>query len=164
MLRLPLIAVTSAAISFAAALWATPRVLMHVAMERLGSAGVNVMRHAGLPDETSRAVVRPSPDLAYSSCVFDVRNGPVRIDASIPAGRYWSLSVFAPNTDNIFSVNDREIGEKPSYHLVLSADGRAGTLKVPGGRGIALIRILVRDAADLQTFDALRRQSRCGPV
>lgn len=153
-----------AALTCVAALWATPYALMHVAMKRLSAdAGLNRMRHQGLPDHTSRAVVRPSPDLAYSVCVFDVREGPVRIDAAIPPAHYWSLSVFAPSTDNIFSVNDREAGKKV-YSIVLSSDGRDGSLKVPGGKGIALIRILASDKADLQSIDTLRRRSRCGRV
>ena len=149
--------------TFFAALWATPHVVMAKAMQKLGAGGVNTMRHQGLPNAENRWIVRPSPDLAYSICVFDLATGPVAIDAFVPPQRYWSLSVFDANTDNIFSVNDRAV--KGGRHaLTLSKDGTGGSLAVPGGKGIALIRILVTDAEDLAAIDALRRRSTCAPV
>jgi uncharacterized membrane protein len=148
-----------AALTYVGALWATPHVIMAKAMEKLGAGGVNVMRHQGLPNAESRWVVRPSPDLAYSICVFDLANGPVAIDAFVPPQRYWSLSVFDANTDNIFSINDRAVSGR--YALTLSKDGAGGSLAVPGGKGIALIRILITDPHDLGRIDPLRRRSTC---
>ncbi|MEA3539460.1 MAG: DUF1254 domain-containing protein [Pseudomonadota bacterium] len=157
-----LLAALVAALAYVAALWATPHVIMAKAMETLGAGSVNVMRHQGLPNAESRFVVRPSPDLAYSICVFDLSKGPVAIDAFVPPQRYWSLSVFDANTDNIFSVNDRTATGR--YALTLSKDGAGGSLAVPGGKGIALIRILVTDAEDLAAIDTLRRRSTCAPA
>lgn len=157
-----LLAALVAALAYVAALWATPHVIMAKAMETLGAGSINVMRHQGLPNAESRFVVRPSPDLAYSICVFDLAKGPVAIDAFVPPQRYWSLSVFDANTDNIFSVNDRTATGR--YALTLSKDGAGGSLAVPGGKGIALIRILVTDAEDLAAIDTLRRRSTCAPA
>lgn len=157
-----LLAALVAALAYVAALWATPHVIMAKAMETLGAGSVNVMRHQGLPNAESRFVVRPSPDLAYSICVFDLSKGPVAIDAFVPPQRYWSLSVFDANTDNIFSVNDRTATGR--YALTLSKDGAGGSLAVPGGKGIALIRILVTDSEDLAAIDTLRRRSTCAPA
>lgn len=149
--------------TYAATLWATPYGMMAKAMEKLGTGGINVMRHQGLPTAENRWIVRPSPDLAYSICVFDLSMGPVKIDAFVPPRRYWSLSVFDANTDNIFSVNDRAV-EGGRYALTLSKGAARGSLVVPGGKGIALIRILVTDAQDLASIDALRRRSTCAPA
>ncbi len=149
--------------TFFAALWATPHVIMNKAMDKLGAGGINTMRHQGLPSAENRWVVRPSPDLAYSLCVFDLANGPVAIKAFVPPQRYWSLSVFDANTDNIFSVNDRAV-RGGRHALTLTKDGANGSLAVPGGKGIALIRILVTDAEDLASIDALRQRSTCTPV
>ncbi|WP_300538699.1 DUF1254 domain-containing protein [Sphingosinicella sp.] len=157
-----LLAALVAALAYVAAMWATPHVIMAKAMEKLGAGSINVMRHQGLPNAESRFVVRPSPDLAYSICVFDLSKGPVAIDAFVPPQRYWSLSVFDANTDNIFSVNDRTATGR--YALTLSKDGAGGSLAVPGGKGIALIRILVTDAEDLAAIDTLRRRSTCAPA
>lgn len=155
-----LLAALVAALAYVGALWATPHVIMAKAMEKLGAGRINTMQHQGLPNAESRFVVRPSPDLAYSICVFDLAQGPVAIDAFVPPQRYWSLSVFDANTDNIFSVNDRAASGR--YALTLSKDGAGGSLAVPGGKGIALIRILVTDAEDLAAIDTFRRRSTCG--
>lgn len=152
-----------AALTYVAALWATPHVIMAKAMEKLGTGGINVMRHQGLPNAESRFVVRPSPDLAYSICVFDLGKGPVVIDAFVPPRRYWSLSIFDANIDNIFSVNDRAVASG-RYALTLSKDGAGGSVAVPGAKGIALIRILVTDTEDLAAIDTLRRRSTCAPA
>jgi uncharacterized membrane protein len=157
-----LLAALVAALAYVGALWATPHVIMAKAMEKLGAGRINTMQHHGLPNAESRFVVRPSPDLAYSICVFDLAQGLVAIDAFVPPQRYWSLSVFDANTDNIFSVNDRAASGR--YALTLSKDGAGGSLAVPGGKGIALIRILVTDPADLAAIDALRRRSSCAPA
>lgn len=61
---------------------------------------------------------------------------------------------------NIFSVNDRTVSDR--YALTLSKDGAGGSLAVPGGKGIALIRILVTGPHDLGRIDPLRRRSTCG--
>lgn len=158
-----LLAALVAVVTYVAALWATPHVIMAKAMDKLGAGGINVMRHQGLPTTENRWIVRPSPDLAYSICVFDLSTGPVKIDAFVPPRRYWSLSVFDANTDNIFSVNDRAV-EGGRYALTLSKDGAGGSLAVPGGKGIALIRILVTDPHDLGRIDSLRRRSTCAPA
>jgi uncharacterized membrane protein len=84
------------------------------------------------------------------------------IDAFVPPRRYWSLSIFDANTDNIFSVNDRAVASG-RYALTLSKDGAGGSVAVPGAKGIALIRILVTDAKDLASIDRLRRRSTCAP-
>lgn len=157
-----LLAALVAVVTYVGALWATPHVIMAKAMEKLGTGGINVMRHQGLPTAENRWIVRPSPDLAYSICVFDLSMGPVKIDAFVPPRRYWSLSVFDANTDNIFSVNDRAASRH--YALTLSKDGAGGSLAVPGGKGIALIRILVTDPHDLGRIDSLRRRSTCAPA
>ena len=48
-----------------AAVWAIPRVAMSAAMDKLGGDGaLNAFTHWAAPTDQSRAVVRPSPDLA----------------------------------------------------------------------------------------------------
>jgi uncharacterized membrane protein len=60
------------------------------------------------PDETSRWVVRPSPDLLYASCVYNLDQGPVLINALVPE-RYWSMQFYQMNTDNFAGIsNQRE--------------------------------------------------------
>ena len=60
-----------------------PYGLMHVAMDRLGQGGINSMSYGNLATPERQPVVRPSPDLAYSSCPYDLSKGPVAIDVAI---------------------------------------------------------------------------------
>lgn len=156
----------------AAAAWAAiaaiPYGLMNVAIDRLGQGGINTMSYGNLATPARQPVVRPSPDLAYSSCPFDLTAGPVQIDVTPVAGRYSSLSIFDAATDVIFIRNDIEAGGKP-YRIIVARPGQA----VPAGadvvrtnhdRGIALIRLLLRDPSEIGALDAARRQSSCRTV
>lgn len=148
-----------------AAIGAIPYGLMNVAMERLGQGGVNTMSYGNLANPARQPVVRPSPDLAYSSCPYDLSVGPLAIDVVPVPGRYSSLSVFDAATDVIFVRNDVEAGGKP-FRIILARDGQA----VPAGaevvrtnhdRGIALIRLLLKDPKEIGGLNAVRRQSSC---
>lgn len=156
----------------AAAAWAAityiPYGLMNVAMERLGQGGVNTMSYGNLATPERQPVVRPSPDLAYSSCPYDLSDGPVAIDVTPVPGRYSSLSLFDAATDVIFVRNDVEAGGKP-YRIIVAREGQA----VPAGaevvrtgydRGIALIRLLLKDPGEIAGLDTARRESSCAPV
>jgi uncharacterized membrane protein len=156
----------------AATAWAAiayiPYGLMNVAMDRLGQGGVNHMSHGNLATPARQPVVRPSPDLAYSSCPYDLAAGPLAIDVTPVPGRYSSLSVFDAATDVIFVRNDVEAGSKP-FRIILARDGQA----VPAGteivrtnhdRGIALIRLLLKDPKEIGGLNAVRRQSSCATV
>ena len=159
--------IVAAATAWAAVLY-VPYGLMNVAMERLGQGGVNTMSYGNLATPEHQPVVRPSPDLAYSSCPYDLSAGPVAIDVAPVAGRYSSLSVFDAATDVIFVRNDVEAGGKP-YRIIVARAGQA----VPAGaevvrtghdRGIALIRLLLKDPEEIGGLDAARRESSCATV
>ncbi|MBL9067536.1 MAG: DUF1254 domain-containing protein [Sphingopyxis sp.] len=151
-----------------AAIGAIPYGLMNVAMERLGQGGTNTMSHGNLATPARQPVVRPSPDLAYSSCPYDLSAGPLAIDVTPVPGRYSSLSIFDAATDVIFVRNDVEAQGKP-FRIVVARDGQA----VPAGaevvrtthdRGIALVRLLLKDPKEIGALNAVRRQSTCATV
>lgn len=151
------------------AIWAAPRVLMAAAMGRLASAtGPSGMVQGARPDENARAIVMPSPDLLYAACVFDVSKGPVRLSSDLP-DTYWSLSLFAANTDNFHVVNGDTM--KGHADLVLVARGAprpadlgpdVPVVEAPSARGIALFRYLITDEERLADLAALQHSSRCG--
>ncbi|MBB6424774.1 DUF1254 domain-containing protein [Sphingopyxis sp. JAI128] len=156
----------------AAAAWVAilyiPYGLMGVAMERLGQGGTNSMSHGNLATPARQPVVRPSPDLAYSSCPYDLSKGPLAINVTPVPGRYSSLSLFDAATDVIFVRNDLEARGKP-YRIIVAREGQA----VPAGveivrtdqdQGIALIRLLLKEPAEIGALDAVRRQSSCRTV
>jgi len=102
----------------------TPRLLMRFATHRVaGAAGYNALYQAPLATADSRAIVRPSPDLAYSSCPFDLSRGPVLIDVAPVPAPYWSLSVFDPRTDVAFVRNNIQAGGKPIRVALIGDSG-----------------------------------------
>ena len=156
----------------AATTWAAvayiPYGLMSVAMGRLGQGGVNRMSYGNLATPERQPVVRPSPDLAYSSCAYDLSSGPVAIDVTPVQGRYSSLSIFDAATDVIFVRNDVEAGGKP-YRVVVARAGQAvpagaAVVRTDHDRGIALIRLLLKEPQEIAGLDAARRQSSCRVV
>ncbi|WP_447763287.1 DUF1254 domain-containing protein [Sphingopyxis panaciterrae] len=159
--------IVAAAVAYAA-INAIPYGLMNVAMDRLGQGGVNRMSYGNLANPDHQPVVRPSPDLAYSSCPYDLSAGPLAIAVTPVPGRYSSLSIFDAATDVIFVRNDVEAGGKP-YRIIVARAGQAvpagaEVVRVGDDRGIALIRLLLKDPAEIGGLDAVRRQSSCAPV
>lgn len=151
-----------------AAIGAIPYGLMSVAMNRLGQGGINRMSYGQLATPARQPVVRPSPDLAYSSCPYDLSAGPLAIDVTPVPGRYTSLSVFDAATDVIFVRNDVEARGKP-FRIIVARDGQAApagadVVRTNHDRGIALIRLLLKDPAEIAGLDAVRHRSSCHTV
>ncbi|QNQ08001.1 DUF1254 domain-containing protein [Sphingomonas alpina] len=148
---------------------ATPRMLMWLAVKRVASiGGFNQMKHTPLATAASRTIVRPSPDLAYSSCPYDLSHGPVLIEATPVTAPYWSLSIFDANTNAVFVRNDAGGMRKP-LRIAIARAGQsipagAETVRVDGNRGVALIRILIENRANFTPIDAARRSARCSAV
>lgn len=151
--------------TFAVTIRQTPKVLMAAAYKRLARGGANAFLHAPLATSKSRAIVRPSPDLAYSSCAIDLSQGPVLITVAAMPASYWSLSVFDDRTDVAFVRNNRETADQ-SMQLVVAGPGQQLPPGVPGAsvrgtKAIALIRVLVDDRARFPAIDRARRTSEC---
>lgn len=147
----------------------TPGFLMGRAASRVAAAGEwNAMSFAPLATDQSRTIVRPSPDLAYASCAFDVAKGPVVVEALPVAAPYWSLSVFDHRTDAVFVRNNRQSSNRPVRIAIVKPGvaAPAGYEPVPvtGDRGIALIRVLVADRAQFPALDQARRLSNCRSI
>jgi uncharacterized membrane protein len=150
---------------------AFPRAIMFAFAWRGKDLGLspNVLYHQPRVTAVSRTVARPSPDLLYSVCAYDVSKAPLRISASVP-DTYWSLSFFASNTDNFFVVNDQEVTAR-SVDILLAGPGTAyknpGNVQVvtsPSSRGVALIRILITDEDRIEELTKIQRQASCSPV
>lgn len=143
-----------------------PRVLMGLATHRIAKgAGYNTMFAAPLATDKARAIVRPSPDLAYSSCPFDLSKGPVLVDVAPVPALYWSLSIFDARTDVAYVRNNIEATNQPIRVAIAQAgqpvpDGMTA-VRVNGTTGIALIRILVPDRSQFPAIDAARKKSSC---
>ena len=164
-----LIGVVVGALAWHETIVKTPGFLMAAATRRIAGAGEwNAMAFAPLATDQSRMIVRPSPDLAYASCPFDVSKGPVVIDALPVAAPYWSLSVFDDQTNVAFVRNNRQSAGRPIKVAIVkpgvAAPAGYEPVAVTGDRGIALIRILVPDRAQFAPLDQARRLSNCRSV
>lgn len=154
------------ALTYQVALLATPFALMRVATAKVGQ-GRPVNRFAFGPMTTAenQTIVRPSPDLSYSLCVFDVSNGPVLVRTEPIPGHYWSVSIFDARTDVAAVRSDRDTGGKPAMLALVKAGqvAPAGYDAVPLAydKGVVLIRILLADKGEFADIDALRRKSFC---
>ena len=151
---------------------ALPRLINAFVLHRMEqlAGGPNRAMPAPRADASARAVVRPSPDLLYTVCVFDVSARPLRITAPVPDS-YVSVSGFADDTDNFFAINDAELepgadGVK-RFDLVVARAGAADlpagarVITAPSAKGLILFRSLITRDADLprlqQDFQARQR-------
>lgn len=164
-----------AVIFHVAIVWAVPRVVMSAAMTKIGGEGaLNTFTHVPRPTDASRAVVRPSPDLAYSVCILDLSAGPVRIE--VPASApYTSLALYSSVTDNYFVRNNREDGglrDGEVIGIVVTAPGDEAPANLPDGfaavtspteKGLALVRRVIENDEAMPRLDEIRSHSVCAP-
>jgi uncharacterized membrane protein len=153
--------------------WLIPRAITAVFLRRIAAeAGYNQVVLPLLPTDKSRDVVKPSPDLLYALCVYDLSVGPVRISAK-PSQGYWSIALYARNSDNFFHLNDREVtGDRVELILSDARDSVALRARYPDAThvhpasavGLMLARSLVLDANDIKAVIDARSSTRCTPL
>lgn len=144
-----------------------PRSIMANTLDRLDRGGerVNSWIHPPGASPEQRTVVRPSPDLAYSLCVWQLDEAPLRI--SLPGWpTYWSLSLYADNTDNFAVWNDRDHADGIEILLVgpgvEAPEAEAMVVEAPSNRGVALSRRLLQDnRAGGDALARIREQDQC---
>ena len=160
-----------------AAVWATPRLIMQILMHGPMAQSMNMQNRAAFPPPVTaaaRTVVMPSPDLLYSVCVFDVSKGPVRIAANPNLKSYWSIALYAANSDNFFVINDRKSAGKPVDIWLVSPGGSsevrpipadAQVVVAPSKTGFLLMRVLTGDyAAEKAVIEPARHTLTCTPA
>jgi uncharacterized membrane protein len=131
---------------------------------------INTILHAPRPTWRSRGVVRPSPDLLYSICVYDLNaaHGAVRVHTHGMPETYWSVAVFDANTNNFYALNDRQAKTGDADFLLIAPGAPAGgsrlpTVAAPTNRGIVLFRTLINDETHIAEIDAARHRAACAP-
>ncbi len=169
--------ITTAVLVHLAMIWAAPRLIMRVLMYGPVAQTMNMQNQAAFPPPvtaSSRTVVMPSPDMLYSVCVFDVSARPLRIQANPALASYWSIALYAANSDNFFVINDRNAANKPVDLWLVSEGGNAQAGGVPAGSrvvvapsrtGFLLMRVLTGDyAAEKAVVEPARRTLSCTPA
>lgn len=151
--------------------WLINAIVVHRLVEKSG--GYNRAVAWPRADASARTIVRPSPDLLYTSCAFDVAERPLRITAPVAKG-YVSISGFAANTDNFFALNDGDVAPGPDgrkrLDVVVARAGATGlpagvpVITAPSSRGLILFRTLIASDADLPVLLELQARQRCDPL
>lgn len=158
------------------AVWAAPRVIMQVLMHGPMAQKMNMHNQAAFPEAVtakSRSVVMPSPDMLYSVCAYDLSAGPVRVQAAPALTNYWSIALYAANSDNFFVRNDRQTQGRPVDLWLVAAtpDGAqkhappgAEVVLSPSVTGFLLMRVLTADyQAEQAVLESARRTLQCSP-
>jgi uncharacterized membrane protein len=148
-----------------------PNLVMEVLYQRGGvETDYNALFVNPRPDETMRKVVRPSPDLLYASCIFNLEQGPVVIESPVPE-RYWSMQFYQMNTDNFAGITnqrdqDYRIGTVVEVTLIgpdrNPGDYSGKVIQSPTQRGIMLLR--ASGIGDDTAARASLEKSSCRPA
>jgi uncharacterized membrane protein len=169
--QLVLPAIVAVAVGIAAhfvTLYLTPYTVMSVVTS--SAAGQVGWNSAFLPPRSSaqsRGVPRPSPDLLYSLCAYDLSQGQLHVTAPVPTETYWSVAIYADNTDNFFVVNDRQSGPLGLVDFALYLEGTRPPegdlpkIKSPSRTGLVLFRTLISDEKKLPELENLRKETKC---
>lgn len=147
-----------------------PNAIMFIAFSKLqANFDQNEIIHAPRITSDSRTVVSPSPDLAYSICIFNISDGPVKLSLG-KSSNYASLALYGDNTDNFFSLNDRDIGDD-GVDIILARDKAAKRITPsdaivvtpPSTKGLVLIRRFFVDEEDWLRAKAEQANDVCTP-
>lgn len=156
----------SFALGHVACAWWIPRHIMGTTLSAMARGGerLNTFNAGRRVTPDSRRVVRPSPDLAYSACVYDLSDAPLHVRVP-PWRHYWSVSLYAANSDNYATRNDRTDAAGTEFLLVGQDDPAPAVsmpvMRSPSATGVILIRRLMPDAAEWSALAPLREEDRC---
>lgn len=136
-------------------------------INKKGALVPNKLLSSGLRYHGTDVVPRDNPDTTTSFAKYDLSKGPVRFTGAIPTdGVYWSMSLYAYNTDNFFVLNDRDAKSR-SPKVVIVRKGRPYTpapdelvAHSPSTTGALIVRLIVPDRNDKPTVDALTAELR----
>jgi hypothetical protein len=139
---------------------------MSAAMQKIGAGGPTTrFFFCKLSTADNHPIVRQSPDLLYSSCVFDVSKGPVVIDVEPVLSGYWSVSIFDARTDVAKVLSNQDTGGKAArlvlHHEDMQVEFTPGYENIPlrYNKGIVLSRILLTDPPQFSAIDSIRRKA-----
>ena len=127
---------------------------------------VNVAFYKDVPNANSRQVIRPSPDLMYSGCGYDITYEPLIIKTSIPQS-YWSISFFADNSDNFSNINNENLGEKNITVYLFGPNSKPSKIEdgyvivSPSNKGLMLIRQFIGNGSNLDSLYEIQTSLEC---
>jgi uncharacterized membrane protein len=134
------------------------------AYARLAARGLepNVLQTSGMRIAGQDFVPLSNPDILTARAILNISDGPLRLDARVPDGvAYWSLSVFAADTDVAFLDSDRTGGRDRMYVFTQTGEeapevAGATVVELADTRSYALVRVTPQDPADAAQMAALQ--------
>ncbi len=126
-----------------------------------------------LPDNRRDSLTFANPFIRTAVCRFDISEQPVRVTASDLA-YYWSLAIFDPGTNEIYSMNDRTATDQQLDIAVVTPLQMIGyrkslpeslaesvLIEFPGTEGYLVLRTVVPDASWEQTVREFLGNALC---
>jgi len=148
-----------------------PNILFRGAKKKIGTIE-NEMRYGKLPDETSRFVVKPNPDFLYTTCFYNLDDGPLQLTGDLPDSSYWSIAFYEPNTVNFYVKNDQQFHSDNLNLLIVNEEDKKPTnvedfeiVESPSKKGLVLFRLLVTDTSpeNVEKFEAIQKSVKVQP-
>lgn len=158
-----LAAIVHAVAVFAAPYVATDRVIAGIAQTRLGFRP-NALGPPHMTNAPRDIVPMSNTDTVTTSSWLDLRQGPLVFGSSVPAHAvYWSISIYAHDSDTDFVLSDRELGEHRRARVLILGPGQeapvgyedARVARISTGRAFLLVRSIMRDRNDPAEVTAL---------
>jgi uncharacterized membrane protein len=120
----------------------------------------NRLFHNDLSYAGTDLVVMSNADMKSSFAAYDVSEKPVKIHCVVPnTDNYWSISLFAWNTDNFYVRNDRNAPAR-KFDLIIVKSGSKYQKKEgeevvvsPTEKGIVLLRYIVSDRSNQEEIN-----------
>lgn len=144
---------------------------------------VNQAFHSPRITDESRRVVRPSPDLLYTLCPYDLAvDEKLQISALPVPDTYISLALYDGMTNNYFLLNRHELSHGsrvtldleyvPEAHRASIRSSRQSrdnhgsdqTVLSPTRTGVILFRILVKAPEQYENLRAFQKTQKCRVV
>lgn len=148
-----------------AAIERIPYLMTDAIFAQMEAAGAkpNVLSKAVMRYAKGNIVPMANADILARSAILDLSDGPLEFTATPPRGLvdYWSVSVFAHNTDTLFVLNDTQVPEgKPVTVRLRLADQPAPgpgvhDVVLPSARGFLLVRPTMPDRENPAAVAAL---------
>ena len=149
-----------------AVLYGAPGIIMHSAMTAMEQRGLPQHGFKLAPRMTpqTQRVVRASPDIAYSICLFDFSDGVDAVEIEMAAWPdYSSLSLYDARTNNFLTF--RGEGERFAMRLLPPLSEPEGfSIPAPTKRGIVLIRRLAPNEADYRAVEKIAVKDSCRAI
>lgn len=168
-----------AAVSHGVVIWAAPYVATDRVIGRIQKTRdllPNTLSVNPPASAARNAVPMGNPDTMVASAWLDLAAGPLVFDAPLPQdGRYWSLSLFAHDSDTDFIVSDRDLVGESGVRVIIVGPGDPAPSAVDGTlvarsstrRAFLLVRAIMNDRNDpveRARVSALLSQSRLEPL